>query len=83
VSAEFPRINNRLVEPGTELSVKGEAGRFVFRWMTGDDLTCWGGKSGREKYRTFSVDKVRRVHNKQSLLSAKERKQLKREENEN
>jgi hypothetical protein len=61
------KINNRLVEPGTELSVTGETGRFVFRWMTGDDLTCWGGKSGREKYRTFSPDRVKRVHIKKVL----------------
>lgn len=82
MSAELPRINNRLVEPGTELSVKGETGRFVFKWMTGDDLTCWGGKSGREKYRTFSIDKVRRVHSKQVLLTAKERKRLKNAESD-
>lgn len=61
---ELPKVHGRLVEPGTEFSVFGEAGRFVFRWMTGDDLTCWGGKSGREKYRTFSVDRIKRIHNK-------------------
>lgn len=61
------RIHGRLVEPGTELSVFGETGRFVFRWMSGDDLTCWGGKNGREKYRTFSPDKIKRVHVKKVL----------------
>jgi len=74
VTDEPLRINNRLVEPGTELSVRGESGRFVFRWMTGDDITCWGGRSGHEKYRTFPVDKVKRIHNKQLLVSRRNRK---------
>lgn len=61
------RVHGRLVEPGTELSVHGETGRFVFRWLTGQDLTCWGGKNGREKYRTFAIEKIKRVHVKKVL----------------
>lgn len=58
------RINGRIVEPGTELSIRGEVGRFVFRWLTGEHLTCWGGRLGHEKFRTFRQDQVRRVHTK-------------------
>lgn len=58
------KINGRIIEPGTELSVKGESGRFIFRWMTGDDLTCWGGRSGHEKYRSFPESKIKLVHSK-------------------
>jgi hypothetical protein len=58
------KINGRIVEPGTELSVQGEPGRFVFRWMTGSYLTCWGGRQGYEKFRTFRPEQVRRVHSK-------------------
>lgn len=61
------KINGRNIEPGTELSVVGEPGRFVFRWMSGDYLTCWGGRTGHEKYRTFRPERVRRVHTKHKM----------------
>ena len=64
------KINGRHIEPGTELSIHGESGRFVFRWMTGDHLTCWGGRQGHEKFRTFAVDKVKRVHSKPKMRGA-------------
>ena len=58
------KINGRLIEPGVELSIKGESGRFVFKWLTGDHLTCWGGRTGHEKFRTFPADKIKTVHSK-------------------
>lgn len=58
------KINGRHIEPGTELSVHGEPGRFIFRWLTGEHLTCWGGRQGREKYRTFRTDQIKTVHTK-------------------
>jgi hypothetical protein len=61
------KANNRNIEPGTELSFKGETGRFIFRWMTGDDLTCWGGRQHHEMYRSFSPDHIKRVHSKPKL----------------
>ena len=64
------KINGRHVEPGTELSVHGETGRFVFRWMTGDHLTCWGGRTGHEKFRTFPIDKIKTVHSKSKSRGA-------------
>lgn len=58
------KVNGRLIENGTEISISGEAGRFIFRWLTGTDLTCWGGRTGHEKYRSFQIERVRRVHSK-------------------
>ena len=58
------RVNGRYIEPGTEISISGEPGRFIFRWLTGSDLTCWGGRTGHEKYRSFPIQRVRRVHSK-------------------
>lgn len=64
------KVNGRLIEPGTELSVKDEPGRFIFRWLTGSDLTCWGGRTGHEKYRSFPLSKIRRVHSKPKTRGA-------------
>lgn len=61
------KVNGRTIEPGTELSIRGVSGRFTFRWMTGDDITCWGGRTGHEMYRTFPIDRIRRVHTKPKL----------------
>lgn len=61
------KVNGRIIEPGTELSIRGESGRFIFRWMTGDDLTCWGGRTGHEMYRSFPEGKIKRVHSKPKL----------------
>lgn len=66
-TAESLRVNGRIIESGTEISVSGEPGRFVFRWMTGSSLTCWGGRLGHEMYRSFRIDQVRRVHSKPKL----------------
>jgi hypothetical protein len=35
--------------------------------MTGEDLTCWGGRQHHEMYRSFSPDKIKRVHSKPKL----------------
>jgi hypothetical protein len=61
------KVNGRIIENGTEISVQGEPGRFVFRWMTGSSLTCWGGRLGHEMYRSFPTSRVRRVHSKPKL----------------
>lgn len=59
------RINGRVVEPGTELSITGEQGRFVFRWThRNGDITVWGGRVGHESMRSFRRSAVRRVHYK-------------------
>jgi len=64
------KANGRRIEPGTELSITGEPGRFIFRWLTGNDLTCWGGRTGHEKYRSFPIERVRRVHSKAKTRGA-------------
>lgn len=61
------RVNGRLVEPGTELSIKGERGRFRFQYpILRDDhvvgVTVYGGPHGHGTYRSFSLDRIRTVH---------------------
>jgi len=62
VNEEF-RINNKIVTPGTELSIRGERGRFKFlkhvinsehEWI--DVLSTTG------QFRSFPLDKVKTVH---------------------
>lgn len=64
--AEPLKINGRIVEPGTELSITGERGRFRFvAVFTGDgSLTCYGGTQGHEMFRSFRPERVRTVHSK-------------------
>lgn len=69
---EVLKVNGRIIENGTEISVFGEPGRFIFRWMTGPHLTCWGGRTGHEMYRSFPIHRVRRVHSKPKSRSLAE-----------
>ena len=61
-------INNRHVTSGSEVSIKGERGRFrfihkVIRPERGVEwLDFWGGPKGHEQHRSFRQDRVRRVH---------------------
>ena len=67
VIAEDMEINGRRVAKGTELSIKGERGRFRFLRLV---VTCkgstwidvYGGKSGHETIRSFHPSKVKTVH---------------------
>jgi hypothetical protein len=61
------RVNGRIVEPGTELSIRGERGRFRFQYpIVQDDrpvgVTVYGGPHGHGTYRSFSLDRIRTVH---------------------
>jgi hypothetical protein len=62
------RIHGRIVEPGTELSIRGERGRFRFlkhveRPERGIEwLDVWGGPRKCEQWRSFHPSQVRRVH---------------------
>lgn len=69
------KVNGRIIEPGTELSIKGESGRYTFRWMTGDSYTCWGGRTGHEMYRSFPENKIKRVHSKPKLRKNQEKEE--------
>lgn len=58
-------INGRIVGPNTEISIRGESGRFTFRYSDRpDEVTVWGGDPQYEKWRTFKIDRVRTVHRK-------------------
>jgi hypothetical protein len=59
--------NGRHITPGTEVSIRGERGRFRFIKRVVRDsgkewLDFWGGPKGAENWRSFSADQVRRVH---------------------
>lgn len=58
--------NGRHVTPGTELSIKGESGRFAFRRYALSARSEWidvyGGKAGHEAFRSFDPARVIRVH---------------------
>lgn len=62
------QINGRNVEPGTELKIKGERGRFRFiKYVTsanGSWIDVWGGPKNCPALRSFKLEKVQRVHSK-------------------
>lgn len=65
------RINGRLIEVGTEMSIPGE-GRFVFlkhvTTPTGVEwIDVYGGKKGHETLRSFRPDRIRTVHRDRRL----------------
>lgn len=61
-------INGRHVGPNTEISIRGESGRFTFHYsLRPDEVTVWGGDPQYEKWRTFKLDRVRTVHRKPRL----------------
>ncbi|UIW13318.1 hypothetical protein SEA_CREWMATE_67 [Arthrobacter phage Crewmate] len=64
---DHAEANGRHITPGTEVSIRGERGRFRFlKRVTRDDgrewLDFWGGPKGCEAWRSFAADQVRRVH---------------------
>ncbi|KUM37867.1 hypothetical protein AR539_10735 [Arthrobacter sp. EPSL27] len=64
---DHAEANGRHIVPGTEVSIRGERGRFRFlKRVTRDDgrewLDFWGGPKGAENWRSFSDDQIRRVH---------------------
>jgi len=62
------QINGRYVEPGTELKIRGERGRFRFikhvLTSTAEWIDVWGGPKNAQQWRSFRTDKVQRVHYK-------------------
>lgn len=60
-------INGRIVSPGTELSIKGERGRFRFiQHVVNANGVEWidvvGGKKNYDMFRSFKLDRVKTVH---------------------
>lgn len=68
VVSETAIINGRHVHPGTELSVRGERGRFrfvkhVINTANGAEwISVIGGPQGAESWRDFRPGRVRTVH---------------------
>lgn len=65
-------INGRNVVPGTELSIRGERGRFHFiERVTTEKMSTWisviGGPKGERMFRSFNEDRVKTVHWKNKL----------------
>ena len=61
-------VHGRTLDPGTEVSIKGERGRFRFmRRIERPErglvwLDFWGGPKGCEQWRSFAPERVRTVH---------------------
>lgn len=82
--------NGRTITVGTELSIKGQRGRFRFVehvWRPIRDtewITVWGGPKGSEQMRSFRIDQIKTVHRivttGRSLLD--NRKKAKKEESD-
>lgn len=67
------QINGRNVSAGTELKITGERGRYRFiRQVTTDKgvewIDVWGGTKGAEQWRSFRLEKVKRVHYKNQTV---------------
>ena len=65
--------SGRHLTPGTELSIVGERGRFTFvkhvKTPTSEWLDVIGGVKNTKMFRSFSIDRVKRVHWKKKLRS--------------
>jgi hypothetical protein len=68
VEADAIVINGRTITPGTELSIKGERGRFRFiKLVTRAErdiewIDVWGGPKHSPQLRSFRPDRIRTVH---------------------
>jgi hypothetical protein len=75
------QVNGRTVSVGTELSIKGESGRFRFlkhvKTQTSEWIDVVGGKKGYSTCRSFRISQVKTVHwkNRTDKNIVKERKE--------
>jgi len=82
------QVNGRTVSVGTELSIKGESGRFRFmkhvKTQTSEWIDVIGGKKGYSTCRSFRVSQVKTVHwkNRTDKNIVKERKERLKSETE-
>lgn len=62
------KVNGRNVEPGVEVKIQGETGRFVFRRhvlnpANGKEwIDVFGGRKGEEQIRSFRPERITTVH---------------------
>jgi hypothetical protein len=69
ITEESWQHNGRHVAPGTELSVRGERGRYRFLAHVYTEAGCewidtYGGPPNREAFRSFSLARITTVHAK-------------------
>lgn len=82
------QINGRNVVKGTELKIKGQRGRYRFikHVQTPDTewVDVWGGTKGAENWKSFSLDRIKTVHVKNTTVAnlAKEYKQKMKDKKE-
>jgi Na+-transporting NADH:ubiquinone oxidoreductase subunit NqrF len=75
------QVNGRNITQGTEVSIRGERGRFRFMKHVKTDTAEWvdvvGGVKGVKMWRSFRVDRVKTVHRKNKIAEnlIKERKE--------
>ena len=63
IVSEECRINNKVVTPGIELSIRGERGRFKFIKHVINSQHEWIDVLGTNgQFRSFSIDRVKTVH---------------------
>jgi len=63
------QVHGRNISPGTELKIIGERGRYRFiRFVKNTSgaewVDVWGGPKGAEQWRSFKLDRIKRVHYK-------------------
>lgn len=85
-SKHFVAESGRHVEPGTEVSIKGERGRFRFvEHVVTDKGAEWisvvGGPKGVSTWRAFRPERIRRVHVKRERMTPEEARRLVNEKN--
>lgn len=68
IESEEIQINGRNITKGTEVSIRGERGRFRFMKHVKTDKAEWvdvvGGTTGVRMWRSFEVSRVKTVHRK-------------------
>lgn len=85
-SEHFIAESGRHLSPGTEVSIKGERGRFRFVSHTVTDkgvewIDVVGGPKGCSQWRSFRPDRIKRVHTKRTHMTPEEARRLVNEKN--
>jgi hypothetical protein len=67
------QVHGRHISPGTELKIIDERGRFRFirhvKNKNGAEwIDVWGGPKGAENWRSFKMDRIKRVHYKNQTV---------------
>lgn len=71
VVSDTMKVNGRVVEKNTELSIKGQSGRFLFIKHVVTPNCEWidvlGGKARYKQFRSFRPEQIKTVHYKNRL----------------